>query len=142
MEKNKVTIVIVTFKSEHIIERCIDNIGPNYNIIVVENSNDINLTNRLKTNYKNLQCINIGYDSGFAFALNRGIEMVETDYVLSINPDSFPDKDCIEKLVNTADNYEDVAIVVPLTYVKDNTKEFHSYGFFKKKNLKKMIKIK
>ena len=137
ISKNKVTIVIVTFKSEHIIERCLDNIGPNYNIIIVENSNDINLTNRLKTKYKNLQCINIGYDSGFAFALNRGIEMVETDYILSINPDSFPDEDCIEKLVNTADSYDDVSIVVPLTYVKDNTKEFHSYGFFKKKKFEK-----
>ena len=32
------TIIIVTFKSEHIIEKCLDNIGSDYNVILVENS--------------------------------------------------------------------------------------------------------
>ena len=34
--KKKVTVIIVTFKSEHIIEKCLDNIGPNYNIILIK----------------------------------------------------------------------------------------------------------
>jgi len=95
------------------------------------------LTAKLTKKYKNLECINIGYDSGFGYALNRGIEKVKTDYIISMNPDSFPEKNCVEKLVETADNYNDVVFVTPVTYVKDNTKEFSSYGYFKKKEFKK-----
>jgi len=134
---NKVTIVLVTFKSHHIIEECLNNLDENLKKIVVENSDDFTLTAKLTKKYKNLECINIGYDSGFGYALNRGIEKVKTDYIISMNPDSFPEKNCVEKLVETADNYNDVVFVTPVTYVKDNTKEFSSYGYFKKKECKK-----
>ena len=95
------------------------------------------MTSKLKKKYKNLESINIGYDSGFGFALNRGIEKVKTDYIISMNPDSFPEKNCFEKLIKTADNYIDVAVVTPVTYAKNNTKEFSAYGYFKKKEFKR-----
>ena len=142
MEKNiylyeKVTVVIVTFKSEHIIEKCLDNIGQNHNIILVENSNNIEFTNYLKKKYQNLETINIGYDSGFGFAFNRGVEKVQTEYVVSINPDSFPKKDCLAKLTQTADENKNVACVVPATYL-DNGVEFWTYGNFD--NKKKVVR--
>jgi len=133
----KVTVVIVTFKSEHIIEKCLDNIDLNYNIILVENSDNVEFTNYLQKKYRNLNCINIGYDSGFGYALNRGIEKSKSKYIISMNPDSFPEKDCFEKLIKTADIYDDVVVVTPVTYVKNNTKEFSGYGFFKKNNASK-----
>tara|TARA_B100000579_G_scaffold281492_1_gene233028 strand:- start:785 stop:1681 length:897 start_codon:yes stop_codon:yes gene_type:complete len=133
--KDKVSIVIVTFKSEHIIEKCLDNIGPDYDVILVENSNNIVFTSNLQKKYANLNCINIGYDSGFAYALNRGIEKSQSEYIISLNPDSFPEKDCFEKLIKTADTYNDVAVVTPVTYLKNNTKEFNAYGYFNKRKL-------
>ena len=126
----KITVLIVTFKSHHIIDKCLNNIDENYKKILIENSNDTSFTQELEKKYKNLECINIGYDSGFGFALNRGIEKAKTDYIISINPDSFPEKDCFEKLHDTADTYEDVVIVTPVTYVKNNSKEFKGYGYF------------
>ena len=45
-EKN-VTFVIVSFKSNHIIERCIKSIKPNVKIIIVENSDNVNVKNHL-----------------------------------------------------------------------------------------------
>ena len=32
----KVTILIVTFKSQHIIERCIENIGEEFKILIID----------------------------------------------------------------------------------------------------------
>ena len=92
MHFNKVTVLIVTFKSHNIIEKCLDNLDENYHKILIENSDDIKFTSNLKKKYKNLDTINIGYDSGFGFALNRGFEKVKTPYLISINPDSFPEK--------------------------------------------------
>ncbi len=133
--KDKVSIIIVTFKSEHIIEKCLDNIGSDYNVILVENSDNRFLTSRLKFKYKNLDTINIGYDSGFGYALNRGIEKAKTDYIISINPDSFPEKDCFQKLIITADNYDQAVMITPITYIKNNSEQFSDYGYFKKKKL-------
>ena len=48
---DKITIVIVTFQSAYIIERCLDNLEDSYKKIIVENSNDINFTNKLKNNH-------------------------------------------------------------------------------------------
>ncbi len=37
MDNNKITVVINTFKSEDKINQCIDSIGVEYKIIIVEN---------------------------------------------------------------------------------------------------------
>lgn len=136
----KVTILIVTFKSHHIIEKCLDNINKKFNIILIENSNDLDFTLKLKKKYNNLNCINIGYDSGFGYALNRGVEKVNTDYFIAMNPDTFPEEGCLEKLVETVENYNDIAMVTPLTLLNKNSKEFSAYGNFDNKKLLKNSK--
>ena len=136
MNKNytdKVTIIIVTFKSHHIIEKCLDNISNKFKILLIENSDDQKLTQRLKLKYENLETVNIGYDSGFGYALNRGIERAKTDYIISINPDSFPENDCFEKLISTADKNQNAVMITPVTYLKNNTEQFSAFGFFNKK---------
>ena len=129
----KVKILIVTFKSHKIIESCIENINKNFNILVVENSNDKNFTKHLEKKYPNVNCINIGYDSGFGSALNRGIKFIDTEYFISINPDSFPEKNCLETIINTAINNKNVDLVTPITLIKNGSKEFDDYGYFEKK---------
>jgi len=133
---DKITIVIVTFKSAYIIERCLDNLEDSYKKIIVENSNDIDFTNKLKNKYKNIECINIGYDSGFGFAVNRGVEQVKTDYFVCMNPDSFPDRDCIPIIYKTIIDTK-AAKVTPITYRKNRSSEFDDYGYFTKKNNQK-----
>ena len=43
--ENNITFVIVSFKSDHIIERCIKSINPNIKIIIVENSGNFHIKN-------------------------------------------------------------------------------------------------
>ena len=47
------SIVIVTFKSDHIIDKLIKSIPEKYNILVIENSLDKNLKKRLEVNFHN-----------------------------------------------------------------------------------------
>ena len=44
LDKN-ITIIIVTFKSQKVIEKCLLSIDSKYPVIVVENSNDENFKN-------------------------------------------------------------------------------------------------
>ena len=135
---NDVTVIIITFKSHKIIKKCLDNLDTNLKKIVVENSDDREFTKSLEEEYQNLTSINIGYDSGYGFALNRGIEASKTKYIISMNPDTFPEKDCINKIYETIEKNEDTAIVTPITIRKEK-KEFDDYGYFLKGNKKKKI---
>lgn len=136
---DRVTVIIVTFHSEYIIERCLKNIDERFKKIIIENSNKFEFTRNLKNKYKNIECHNTGYDSGFPKALNCGFKLAQTEYLISANPDSFPNKGCFEKLIKTADEIPEAALIVPATY-RENEKEFKEYGYFKEDKKKKLSK--
>ena len=71
---DKLTIIIVTFHSHAIIEKCLDNLHERYKKIVVENSDDTQFAKKLIKKYKNLECFNISYDAGFSYAANKEIK--------------------------------------------------------------------
>jgi N-acetylglucosaminyl-diphospho-decaprenol L-rhamnosyltransferase len=50
LEKN-ITFVLVSFRSDHIIEKCIKSINPNIKVIIVENSDNIFIKNYLEKNF-------------------------------------------------------------------------------------------
>jgi len=48
----KVTIIIVTFRSDNVIEGCLSKINKKYPEIIIENSNNRNLKKKLKVNFQ------------------------------------------------------------------------------------------
>lgn len=136
---DRVTVIIVTFHSEYIIERCLKNIDERFKKIIIENSNNLEFTRNLKNKYKNIECHNTGYDSGFPKALNYGFKFAQTEYLISANPDSFPNKDCFKELIKTADQIPEAALIVPATF-RENDKEFKEYGYFNENKKKKISK--
>ena len=52
--KNNFTIVIVTFKSEKVIETCLNSIDQKYAVIIVENSRDANFKKNIKSKFTNV----------------------------------------------------------------------------------------
>ena len=75
------SIVIVTLKSEKVIDKCINSIGQNLPIIVVENSNNHKFKHDLESKYQNLKCILSGSNLGMGAGNNIGIKSSKTDYV-------------------------------------------------------------
>jgi GT2 family glycosyltransferase len=71
-EKN-ITFVIVSFKSGHIIEKCIRSINSSIKIIVVENSDNIYFKDYLENKFSNVEVIiakeNLGYGRGNNFPI-------------------------------------------------------------------------
>ena len=64
------TIVIVTFYSENIIYKCIESIGKNIKIIIVENSNNLELKKDIEKKYSNVEVILSGNNLGYGKANN------------------------------------------------------------------------
>ena len=52
--KENISFIIVTFKSDTVIDKCIESIGPNFPIIVVENSLDVSLKKKLESSFEGM----------------------------------------------------------------------------------------
>ena len=87
MSKNtEITIVIVSYKSKKKILNLLKDIKNNFNIIIIENSDDYSIKNYLKTFSKNVDIYftgNIGYGSSANYARKK----IQTKYFFLLNPD-------------------------------------------------------
>ena len=113
MNNKDITAIITSFKSEKKILNCIKSLGDDLKIIVIENSNDERLKNKLETKYTNLKCILSNNNLGYAKGNNLGLSMVDTKYALIINPDAEVDNQAINNFFLTAKNKPDFAIIAP-----------------------------
>ena len=99
LSRQNLSIVIVTYKSENVVYDCIDSIGNDIEIIVVENSNNIRFKESLEKKYPNVSCVislkNLGMGSGN----NLGIKRVKNDFTLILNPDVILENSTIDELI-------------------------------------------
>jgi N-acetylglucosaminyl-diphospho-decaprenol L-rhamnosyltransferase len=113
MESKELTIVIVTFKSESRLLACINSI-PNYiDVIIVENSNNLNFKKNIESKFHNIKCILTGSNKGYAVANNIGLNEVKTKYALVLNPDAILEKDTINNFFITANKIENFWLIGP-----------------------------
>ena len=106
MGLSDITVVIVTFKSEHKIFSCIDSIPNNLKIIIVENSSVKNFKDRVENYRSNVECFVLNNNFGYAYANNFGLSKVKSKFGLVLNPDTRLTKNSIDKFLNTASNYK------------------------------------
>ena len=99
------SVIIVSFKSDHVIEKCINSIDNQIEIIVVDNSNDIQFKNKIEKKYNNVKCILSSSNIGMGAGNNLGIKNVSNDYAFILNPDVILQNDSIDEIINES-NYE------------------------------------
>ena len=75
------TVVIVSFHSQHLIFDRIAEIGSNVPIIIVENSKDIKLKEKLESKYSNVRVLIPSENLGWGKAVNMAIAKSNTDYI-------------------------------------------------------------
>ncbi len=115
ISRQTLTIVIVTFKSEKVIENCIKSISDQIKIIIVDNSNDQNLKDSLEKKYKNVECILSSSNLGMGSGNNLGLNNVKTDYALILNPDVILQDDTISEIIKESKKIESFAVLAPLS---------------------------
>ncbi len=110
---NNITFIIVSFKSEKIIDDCLKSLPKNSKIIVIENSNNYNLKKSLELKYDNIEVL-ISENNGMGASNNLGILKSETKFVYVLNPDVKFKKDTFENLIAAAVKITDFAILTPI----------------------------
>jgi len=122
------TIVIVTLKSENIIDECIKSIDQNIPIIVVENSNNSEFKDKLESKYKNLKCVLSKSNLGMGTGNNIGINLSETDYVFIINPDVKLKNNTLNEIYSASKKLPEFSIISPIS----TNENYPNYGNFNK----------
>ena len=123
------SIVIVTLRSEKVIDRCISSINKNLPIIVVENSDNLKFKNYLENNYKNVQCILSNENLGTGTGYNIGIKFSKTDYVYVINPDVTLEVNALDEIFLASKKLDDFSILSPIS----SDVNFPNYRMIKEK---------
>ncbi len=133
LEKN-ITFIIVSFRSSHIIEKCIKSINPKIKIIIVENSNNIQVKDYLENKFLNVKVILAKKNLGYGTGNNLGISKVDTQYAFILNPDAILEENSLEKFYKAQIFLKD-----DFTILAPNL--FNNYGYFlnSNKNINKEI---
>ena len=113
MNNRKITIVINTFKSEDIISSCLDSIDKEFKVLIIENSNNKNLKQKLEKDYPNVECFLTGDNLGYAKGNNLGLSKVTSQYALILNPDATLTKNTLNNFLISAEKIKDFSIIGP-----------------------------
>ena len=121
-EKN-ITFVIVSFRSDHIIEKCLRSINHDIKIIIVENSGNIYFKDYLENKFSNVKVIIAKENLGYGKGNNLGISKVNTEYAFILNPDSILEDNCLTELYRAKVKLQDDFTILAPNFS-------NNYGFF------------
>ena len=126
----KFSILIISFKSLSILKECLINLGTTREILVVENSNSINIKNDIQKEFPYVKFILNNKNLGFSKAANIGLNSVKSDDVLMINTDVVIKENQISNLENEIFKSKiDYALATPYS---DDLVDFISQSKFDK----------
>lgn len=95
------TVVIPNYNGIEYMEKCLDSLYRGSRvpeIIVVDNASKDGSLEKVRENYPDVKTIELSENTGFSYAVNRGIEKAETKYVFLLNNDTAVDEKCVEEL--------------------------------------------
>jgi uncharacterized protein (TIGR00159 family) len=130
-EKNKLTIIIVTYNSDAIINNCLTNISLEKNeVFVIDNNSSDKTLEIVANNFPAVKIIKNSKNIGFGRANNIGLLQITNDFALILNVDAQITEEDIEKTIEIMSKNPDIAIaggVVHNCVIDENKKIISSY---------------
>ena len=113
--RQNLSIIIVSYKSEHVIENCINSVDNQIEIIIIENSNNEEFKKNIEKKYSNVKCILSPENLGMGAGNNLGIKNIKSDFAFILNPDVNLEKDSLDKIFDASKNINDFGILAPIS---------------------------
>ncbi len=107
------TVVMPSFHSSEIIKERIEEIDKKIPIIIIENSKNIILKEKLEKQYNNINVIIPKENLGWGKAVNIGIKQSVTPFVFITQPDVKLIDDCLSKLITCIREFKNFTILTP-----------------------------
>ena len=115
IKKNDISVIIVSYKSDHVIHKCIKSIDKSIDILVVDNSNDNKFKKHIESKYKNVNCILSNSNIGMGAGNNLAIKKIKKNFALILNPDVLLKKNTINEIIKASKNLKSFAILAPIS---------------------------
>ena len=132
------TLVFLSFHSDHHIKRLVNYIDSSYPIIIIENSGNKKLKVELEKKYNNVHVEICEENLGFSKGMNLGIKLSKTPYVFLNPADIEISNESLNLLNETVKNFTDFGMICPV--YKDES--VHSnYAIWTKKNKPQNINL-
>lgn len=119
-EQTDISVVIVTYQNENEITACLESLlnelkNYTYQIIVIDN-NSQDQTKQCLADFKKIGTIQIIFNEknlGFTKAINQGLRESNGNFILTLNPDTVLQSECLGVLLNTLNENTNVGVVAP-----------------------------
>jgi GT2 family glycosyltransferase len=132
ISRQNISVIIVSFKSDYIIQKCINSIDKEIEIIIIDNSNNIEFKKGIEDKYNNVRCILSAKNIGMGAGNNIGIRNTNKDFALILNPDVVLEKDAINQLIDASKIIDSFSIIAPIL----DKINYPNYKLDEKKNQK------
>jgi GT2 family glycosyltransferase len=114
-----ITIVFLSFHSEHHIRRHILEIDKKFPIIIIDNARNFEFKKEIEEKYSHVRVVITKENIGWAAGMNLGIKESATNYVMINSPDINISNDSVEKLLSEIKKVKNFALFAP-TYLDES----------------------
>jgi GT2 family glycosyltransferase len=127
------TVVIVNYNSWAYLEKCLTALSRqtfrDFRIAIVDNNSDHPIPESIRALPLDATLIENTINKGFAGANNKAFgETALSSWYFLINPDAFPEPDCIAKLMQVAARYPEYALLGSRLLIDRNTNRIDGIG--------------
>lgn len=122
-----VTVIIPNYNGIQYIRKCLDSLGnqtlSDFDIIVVDNASTDGSIEVVEQEYPNVIVKKLDQNYGFCHAVNVGIGMAKTEYLILLNNDTEATSEFVEELYKAIDSHEDTfAVASKMLQLNDKDK--------------------
>ena len=133
----KLSIIIVSFQSEHLLKKLLVNFPKKYQVIIVDNSKLKSTKNKIEKKFRNTKVIIPKENLGYAKAFNLALKNCKNDIILTLTPDVLINKNLILNIEKFLTNFKNFTLIAP-EYKNQNI--YKNYIPFRNGKLYKNIK--
>lgn len=108
-----VTAIVVSYNARQHLRRCLAELGPGHELIVVDNASTDSSVELVEEEFPHAAILRLERNVGFGAASNVGIRHATRRYFLLLNPDAWPVADAVEELVALAERRPRAGAVGP-----------------------------
>ena len=134
----KLSIVIISFQSEHLLKKLLKNFPKKHQIIIVENSQLKSTKSKIEKKFKNTKVIIPKENLGYAKAFNLALKNCKNDIVLTLTPDVIINKNLIHSIEKLLNSFKNFTLIAPEYRNQNIYKNFSSFNRDSPSRLKKV----
>ena len=109
----KLSFIIISYKSDHLLNNLLNKISKKHEIIIIENSLQNNTKYKIEKKFKNSKVIIPNKNLGYASAFNKAMKLSKSNFLITLTPDVVIDKKLILKIETLLSKFKKFYLMAP-----------------------------